>query len=140
VLWLGAIGLVLLALAAHALAVLRHTLPTDPGMAWVRMGGWGFLLSADRWNALMALRPWLPALLLPAALAGSLAWGGPLGRRLWFTVLGYAAGFLIVGRPEDTYWGLMIAPLLPLGWAGGVAVVLGLAAPRMSRQARPEPG
>jgi hypothetical protein len=125
-LWLGAIGLCLLALAGHAFAVMRHTLPGDPGMSWVRLGGWSFVLEADRWNALIAQRPWLPAVLVPVALAGALAWSGPVGRRLGFTVLGYAAGFLVVGRPEDTYWGLMIAPLLPLGWAGAVGAGLAL--------------
>ncbi|HEY4031004.1 MAG TPA: hypothetical protein VGM25_11715 [Caulobacteraceae bacterium] len=134
-LWLGAIGLCLLALLGHALAVIRHTLPTDQGMAWVRLGGWGFLLAADRWNAIVALKPWLAAVLLPPALAGALAWGGPVGRRLALALLGYAAGFLVVGRPEDTYWGLMIAPLLPLGWAGAVAAGFSLLARLIRRQA-----
>ena len=98
-LWAGAIGVCLLTLLAHALAVAPHILPTDQGVAWVRMGGWSFLLSADRWNAVAALKPSLAAVLLPPALAGVLAWGGPAGRRLWFTVLGYAAGFLVIGRP-----------------------------------------
>jgi hypothetical protein len=127
--WFAAIGVCLLALLGHALAVLRHTLPTDPGLSWVRLGGWGFVLSADCWNAVLALKPWLPAALVPAALAGSLAWGGAVGPRLALTLIGYAAGFLIVGRPEDVYWGLMIAPLLPLGWAGMVAAGLGLMTP-----------
>jgi hypothetical protein len=128
-LWLGAIGLCLAALAAHALAVLRHTLPADPGLSWVRLGGWGFVLAADRWNALLALKPWLPAVMVPAALAGALAWAGPVGRRLGLILFGYVAGFLVVGRPEDVYWGLMIAPLLPLGWAGAVAAGVSLLAP-----------
>jgi hypothetical protein len=127
--WLCAIGLYLLALAAHALMVMRHTLPADPGMDWVRLGGWAFVLAADRWNAFMTLEPWLPAVLIPTALLGSVAWGGPVGRRLAFTLIGYAAGFLVVGRPENLYWGLMIAPLLPLGWAGAVAAGLGLVIP-----------
>jgi hypothetical protein len=135
-LWLAAVGLCLLALLGHALIVLRHTLPGDPGMAWVRLGGWGFVLATDRWNAIVALKPWLAAALLPPALAGALAWGGPAGRRLWFTLLGYAAGFLVVGRPENTYWGLMIAPLLPLGWVGAVAAGFGLLGPLAMRQAR----
>lgn len=128
-LWLGAIGLCLLALLGHALAVVRHTLPADPGMGWVRLGGWTFLLAADRWNALLTLKPWLTAVLVPAALAGSLAWGGPVGRRLALALVGYSAGFLVVGRPEDVYWGLMIAPLLPLGWSGAAAAVVGLWGP-----------
>jgi hypothetical protein len=128
-LWLGALGFCLLALLGHALAVIRHTLPGDPGLSWVRLGGWSFVLAADRWNALLTLKPWLPAVMVPAALAGVLGWGGPVGRRLIFTLIGYVAGFMIVGRPEDLYWGLMIAPLLPLGWAGAVATGVGLAIP-----------
>jgi hypothetical protein len=127
--WLAATGACLLALLAHALAVLRHTLPSDPSMGWVRLGGWEFVLAADRWNAILALRPWLPAALVPAALAGSLAWGGAVGPRLALTLIGYVAGFLVVGRPEDLYWGLMIAPLLPLGWVGLVAAGFGLMTP-----------
>lgn len=126
-LWTGAIGLCLLALAAHAMAVLRLTLPTDRGMQWVQVGGWPFLVSANRWNAAAATAPWLLAVLLPTALAGILAWAGPVGGRLGLVVLGYATGLLVVGRPEDTYWGLMIAPLLPLGWVGAAAVTIGIA-------------
>ena len=140
ILWLGAIGLYLLALAAHAFMVIRHNLPGDPGMDWVRLGGWGFVLAANRWNAIMTLEPWLPRLLVPAALVGSLGWGGPAGRRLAFTVLGYSAGFLVIGRPENTYWGLMIAPLLPLGWAGFIAAGVGLMTPLgEAAPARPAP-
>ncbi|MGZ3313713.1 MAG: hypothetical protein ACXU8Q_06070, partial [Caulobacteraceae bacterium] len=128
------------ALLAHAMIVLRHTLPTDPGMAWVRLGGWRFLLAANRWNAIVALTPWLAALLPPAALAGALAWAWPIGRRLGFILLGYAAGFLVVGRPEDTYWGLMIAPLLPLGWAGAVAYGASLVATPIRRHAESPAG
>ena len=128
-LWASCVGACLLALLVHALAVMRHTLPTDPGMDWVRLGGWRFVLAADRWNAVVALRPWLPAVMIPVALAGSLAWGGPIGRRLTLTLFGYVAGFLVVGRPEDGYWGLMIAPLLPLGWVGAVAACVGLMTP-----------
>lgn len=134
-LWLGAIGLCLTALLFHALAVMRHTLPGDPGMTWVRLGGWGFVLAADRWNAILALAPWLAAALLPPALAGALAWGGPVGRRLQFALLGYVAGFLVVGRPDNTYWGLMIAPLLPLGWAGAAAAGFALVMKRQASRA-----
>jgi hypothetical protein len=139
-LWLGALGLALLALLAHALEVMRHNRPGDPGMDWVRLGGWAFVLAADRWNALMTLQPWLPAVLVPAALAGSLAWGGPVGRRLAFTLLGYPAGFLVIGRPENAYWGLMIAPLLPLGWVGAIAAGVRLMTPLGDEApARPAP-
>src|SRR6185312_8559571 len=73
------------------MALMRHTLPADPGLSWVRLGGWGFVLAANRWNAVLALRPWLPAVLVPAALVGALDWAGPVGRRLALTLLGYVA-------------------------------------------------
>ena len=35
--------------------------------------------------------------------------------RLALTVVGYGATFLVLGRPGNAYWGLMIAPLWPIG-------------------------
>jgi hypothetical protein len=37
-------------------------------------------------------------------------------RRAAVIVAGYLAGFLVVGRPDNYYWGLLYAPLLPVGF------------------------
>ena len=63
---------------------------------------------------------WVAALVLPPALLGLLFWsggGGGRGARTAFVVLGYALGFCFIGRPNNDYWGLIIAPLWPLGLA-----------------------
>jgi hypothetical protein len=108
------------ALVTHALAVGAVTSPDDlasPG--WVSFGGWRFILQLGALNTFLLSAPaWAPALLLPAALLGLLfgyEGGGGLGRRLGFVVLAYTAAFCVLGRSNNTYWGLMLAPLWPLG-------------------------
>ena len=117
--WAAALAAFAVALAVHAHAVGQVTTPADlhsPG--WLGLGGWPFVLSTARWTALTALGPpWVAALLLPAAGLGLLAMPGPLGRRAAAVALGYMAGFLVVGRADNAYWGLLVAPLWPLGLA-----------------------
>jgi hypothetical protein len=52
-------------------------------------------------------------------LLGLAGWSGAVGSRVGLTVGMYVAAFLFAGRPIHAYWGLMYAPLLPLGlvWA-----------------------
>ena len=74
------------------------------------------MLRAVRWNVILLATPvWLAAAALPPALLGLLCWPGGLGRRVAVVVLGYTGAFCIVGRPDNAYWGLMIAPLWSLG-------------------------
>ena len=51
-------------------------------------------------------------------LAGAGMWQAPAGRRLAATLAVYFVLFLIVGRPDNFYWGLLIVPVLPLGALG----------------------
>jgi hypothetical protein len=125
--WTTALLAASAALVAHAQAVAAATSPADlasPG--WVSFGGWGFILQLGALNTFLLATPawtpalFLPALLLPAALLGLLFWcegGDGLGRRLGFVVLAYMAGFCVLGRSNNTYWGLLLAPLWPLGLA-----------------------
>ena len=130
--WAGAFGIALVALAQHALAVGAVTSASDPrSPGWLALGGYPFVVKLATYNPLTLGSPWLAALLLPIALLGLLAWrGGGEGRgaRAAFIVLGYAIGFCVIGRPNNGYWGLLIAPLWPLGLleadkilAGGVS-------------------
>ena len=83
--------------------------------------GYPFVLHLAQLNmALMQAPLWVAALVLPPALLGLLFWsggGGGRGARTAFVVLGYALGFCFIGRPNNDYWGLIIAPLWPLGLA-----------------------
>jgi hypothetical protein len=111
------------ALAVSGLALWFHAQSIDalvtgrdlasPG--WVRFGGWAFVLQAAFWNAIgAALGPLARALLIPVALIGAYAWPD---KRLVTLIAGYVAGFMVVGRPENFYWGLVIAPLVGVGLA-----------------------
>ena len=115
------LGLVVFAaaLARHAQAVNALLLPTDhasPG--WLKLGGWPFVLHAASWNlATIFCSPWVLASVFPLALLGLAAWRDALGRRVALTVFGYVIAFMVAGRAVNFYWGLIMAPLWPLGVA-----------------------
>ncbi len=115
--WLAGLAVFALALARHAAAVHALLLPTDPASpGWLVAGGWPFVLHAASWNLfVLFLAPQALALALPLAMLGLASWRDELGRRVALTVLGYLAGFAVVGRAENFYWGLIIAPLWPMG-------------------------
>jgi len=117
--WALALALFAAALAWHAHLVDVLVLPTDrAGAGWLKLSGWPFVLHAAQWNAVLAASPaWLAAVAVPAALAGAANWTTSLGRRLAAVLMIYVLAFTVIGRPENFYWGLMFAPLLPLGFA-----------------------
>jgi len=115
--WLGGLGLFALALGVHASALAPYVTPADhssPG--WLGLHGWRFVLLQMKWNLLLMTTPdWVAAVLAPLALFGLACAKGPLADRLLLVVGGYVAAFLVVGRPDNAYWGLIIAPLWPIG-------------------------
>ena len=117
--WALAILLFAAALVLHAHSVDALVLPSDhAGAGWRKVSGWPFVLHAAQWNAVLAVSPArVTAIAVPVALAGAATWASSLGRRLAATLVAYALAFAVIGRPENFYWGLMFAPLLPLGFA-----------------------
>jgi len=88
---------------------------TDMGQ-WLRLGGLDFVLLTERMNGLFFAAP---ALVLWLYLLGSLmglASRSDTGSRVaCLAAVLYLLAFAVVGRPENFYWGLMYAPLLPWG-------------------------
>jgi hypothetical protein len=117
--WIAALAVFAAALAGHAAAAAAVTTTADlrsPG--WLGLGGWPFALRTLDWNAFVLEGPvGTAALLAPFAVLGLACWRGARGRRAGAVALGYMAGFCVVGRHDNAYWGLLIAPLWPLGLA-----------------------
>jgi hypothetical protein len=114
----GAFGMALAiagaALAIHAMRV--ESLAADDlsrASGWIAFGGWAFVLQTTRWSYLAI--PWLGAALIPLAMIGAMSWKDATGARLAALLAGYTLGFLVIGRPENFYWGLMEAPLIGVG-------------------------
>lgn len=117
--WAAALIVFALALTMHAGAVAAHLLPGDrasPG--WSGLYGWRFVLESLRMTSLFALvPPAVAALLVPLALLGWASRGGGTAARATMAIAAFAVPAMIVARPDNLYWGLMIAPLLPAGLA-----------------------
>jgi hypothetical protein len=117
--WIVAAAIALTALALHMISVGAVALPTDvtsPG--WLVLGGWRFDLALARQSSLLLMLPnWVTAVVTPLALLGWWAWPDAYARRT-VAILGlWMAAFLVFGRPDNSYWGFLFAPLLPVGLA-----------------------
>jgi MFS family permease len=103
-------------LALHGLKVNALASPQDlasPG--WVKFGGLPFVLKAVGLNIVSgAFGLWVAAVLAPLCLFGAWVFNGSTGFRLLATLGSYLLGFSIIGRPENDYWGFLIAPLIGL--------------------------
>ena len=116
--WTGAIaifaGLFGLHLARAAALYRPGDLVTHSWLAWA---GWNFVVVTVKWNFALKLLP--SPVVAFAACASVLGFAGsPDGRarRAALVVAGYLAAFTVVGRPDNYYWGILFAPLVPLGW------------------------
>jgi hypothetical protein len=117
--WLAASAIAIILLVTHMAAVRAITLPSDvtsPG--WMAFGGWRFDLALARQSSLiMALPPWAAAVTTPLALLGWCAWRSAYALRTAAMLSLWMGAFLVLGRPDNSYWGFLFAPLLPAGLA-----------------------
>jgi hypothetical protein len=125
VLWLAGLACYAVFLAWHRAQVLQHVTEADRlPSSWIQFGGAPFLLATCRMNELLFRLPaWIRALYLLTALLGLAGWRGDTGVRCWWTAAVYLAAFAVVGQPFNEYWGLLYAPLLPLGIAQAPAAM-----------------
>jgi hypothetical protein len=115
--WAAALAVLAGALVVHFALAARQHLPSDgysPG--WMRFGGWPFAVLAARRNIVLAvLAPPLASLVLLASLLGLISARSPWTDRIAGTAIAFLALFMAVGRPDNYYWGMIIAPLLAMG-------------------------
>jgi hypothetical protein len=125
---LGLVGLCafIVGYAAHVLR-LDASAGLDVIRPWLRVGGLDFLLKVLRMNFWLLAGPgWVTALALPLALVGLTALPSHLGRRVRGIVYGFAALFLVVGKPDNHLWGLLFAGPALVGIAFAPRALSGL--------------
>ena len=117
--WAAGIGLLAIAVVAHAYAVAGVVRPLDPASpGWAGMLGFGFFVEALTLSTALRLAPmWLSALLMGFTLFGWGAWKDGTGIRALATFAAYAALIGLFGRVDTFYWGLMVAPAILIGLA-----------------------
>ena len=116
--WLCGILLAAAAFAAHVHVAAGLYRPGDiVSPSWLGFGGWDFAIATAKWNVLLHALPYpLIALALCLGVIGLAGDDDGRARRAAVIVAGYLAGFLVVGRPDNYYWGVLYTPLLPLGF------------------------
>ena len=116
--WLGAILLVAAVFAGHIHVAAGLYRPGDiVSPSWLGFGGWDFAIATAKWNILLHALPYpLIALALCLGVIGLTGDDDGRARRAAAIVAGYLMGFLVVGRPDNYYWGVLYTPLLPIGF------------------------
>lgn len=139
--WALAATVALAALTVHAANVTALTSAADfHSQGWSTFGGLSHLVSMVRLcTPLILLPPPAVAAILPLAFLGWSAERDGLGSRVFLLIAGYSAAFMVVGRPENFYWGLIIAPVLIPGLAFAPRALrdLAIAASRRARLTNP---
>jgi hypothetical protein len=127
--WLVAAMVFVTCYAVHLHRAAALHLPGDVvSSGWVGFGGWRFVLLTARRNAFLALVPsWVVASVVVVAAIGLAGCRDRWVTRIALVVLGYLAAVTVVGRPDNEYWGVLWAPLLPVGLAVAPAALRDLA-------------
>jgi hypothetical protein len=117
--WGGVVALFVGILVWHYGQVIPVTLPTDPASpGWLSIGGWPTMMRAFRLTSALRVLP-VPLGTIGVILCffGWLSWKSDAGWLGAMLLLGYGLFFALLSRPNNFYWGLMMAPLLLLGLA-----------------------
>jgi len=111
--------------------------PADagPGGGWLDFGGWPRTVDYVRSTTPLAALPYAAAaVIVPLALVGWLLRRDRWASRTWAVLTAYCLAFMIVGRANNLYWGLLFAPLLLPGLALVPSGVRACLAPAGRRQ------
>lgn len=117
--WGALIAVFALALAIHLHMVDALTLRSDrPSAPWLVMRGLsGWLSNVALSSNLRFLPHWLAGPLIVLMVFGWAGWKSAAGAFGTLLYLGYGLAFMIAGRPDNFYWGAVIAPAMFIGLA-----------------------
>ena len=116
--WSGATILFSIVFTLHLLLASKLHRPGDiVSGSWLAFGGWDFVIATAKWNVLLHMLPYpLIALALCLGVVGLAGARDDRARRAAVMITGYVIAFLVVGRPDNYYWGILYTPLLPVGF------------------------
>ncbi len=116
-------------LYAHYVVVSALVIQSDlasPG--WVQIGGVNAAVRAlTMTSALRTLPELIAAFAIALSLFGWASWRSAIGCRGTLYLAGYSFMLMLIGRAENFYWGVMVAPLLLLGLAFFPQAILDIA-------------
>ena len=117
--WAGVTALFAAGLAVHLQQVAQVALPSDVmGPDWLVFRGLpGWLSNVVLSSNLRFLAHYLAGPLVILMMAGWAGWKSSLGTTATLLFLGYGLAFMIAGRPDNFYWGAVIAPAMFAGLA-----------------------
>ena len=112
--WLTAICAEAAFLAWHATEVAKVVLPNDQAsQGWLLSGGWPYAFNfLKKCTALNLVPDIVSQVFIALTLFGWLAWKHSTGLASFLLICGYAFVFMIIGRAENFYWGMLVGPLL----------------------------
>lgn len=117
--WMVLALVFLVVLIVHLWIIYAQALPSDPPSAsWLAMRGLsGWLSDVVLSSNLRFLPHWIAGPLVILMMLGWCGWRSPAGTFGTFLYLGYGLAFMIAGRPDNYYWGAMVAPAMFIGIA-----------------------
>ena len=123
--WAGLVALFVAAMVVHLHYADAQVRPGDPlSPSWLVLGGLNSLVYKVANSTFLSLVPvWIAGPAVVLCLFGWTAWKSPLGDVAALLVLGYGLAFMVAGRDNNFYWGVLITPVL---FMGGAFLRLGL--------------
>jgi hypothetical protein len=117
--WSALAAVFLVALTIHLNIIAAQVLPGDrPSAPWLAMRGLsGWLSNIVLSSNLRFLPHWLAGPVVVLMVTGWAGWRSPAGSFGTLLYLGYGLAFMIAGRPDNFYWGAVIAPAMFIGLA-----------------------
>jgi hypothetical protein len=117
--WSALAAAFLIALNVHLGIVAAQVLPSDPpSPSWLALRGLsGWLSDVVLSSNLRFLPHWLAGPAVVLMVAGWACWRSAAGAFGTLLFLGYGLAFMIAGRPDNFYWGAVIAPPMFMGLA-----------------------
>lgn len=117
--WSGLAAAFLVYLAWHLGQVQQQVLPTDPvGPDWLTFRGLsGWLSNVVLSSNLRFLPHFIAGPIVILAMLGWAGWSSRLGTFATLLYLGYGLAFMIASRPDNYYWGAVVAPAMFVGLA-----------------------